>query len=221
MVAFLSLLSLISFILRLLCVPGTTKIPLIRCKDHLRPYQGSLASPEGCQRAVCVEVDLAHCVYWHSSLCWITVPAPTARKGKGLFSLGVINAIWRLQSTGVQIVLREGHRSLCEMSKQEGVTVVSNTVRRLICSIIQHNSLSLSFNLPSRKGSLIPLPWEEKQKFSVGWDDDTSRHVSSWFTCLSVGITFSREACSPLPSVCLQICCPFRDGSHKSRLEVM
>lgn len=62
---------------------------------------------------------------------------PTARKGKGLFSLGDINAIWRLQSPGVQIVLREGHR----MSKQEGVTVVSDTVGRLVCSIIQHKSV--------------------------------------------------------------------------------
>lgn len=48
--------------------------------ELLRSHQCSLASPEGCQRAVCVKVDLAHRVCWHSSLCRVTVPDPQPGK---------------------------------------------------------------------------------------------------------------------------------------------
>lgn len=65
----------------------------------------------------------------------------------------------RGQSTGVQNVLREGHRSLFGMSKQEQVTVVRGRVGRLMFSITQHNSLSLRFDLPSvGRGESDPSP---------------------------------------------------------------
>lgn len=145
---------------------------------------------------------------------------PTARKGKGLFSLGDINAIWRLQSPGVQIVLREGHR----MSKQEGVTVVSDTVGRLVCSIIQHNSLSLRFNLPSVERGVwslfSPMRREAEGLRRLGWwHQQMSLQLVHLFKC-GHRLLQGRSA-SPLPSVCLQICCPFREGRNKSRLEEM
>lgn len=113
-------------------VPGTTKIQLIRHQGALETPSvlsgTSRRVPKGClcQGGPDPPCSLTQWLVLSPSAC------PTARKGKGLFSLGDINAVWRLQSTGVHSVLREGQRSLFGMLKQEGVTVVSNTVGRLI-----------------------------------------------------------------------------------------
>lgn len=49
-------------------------------------------------------------------------------------------------------MLREGHRRLSGMPKQEHANVMSDTVGKIVFSVIPHNSLSLRFSLPGIEG---------------------------------------------------------------------
>lgn len=190
--------------------------------ELLRSHQCSLASPEGCQRAVCVKVDLAHHVCWHSSLCRVTVPDP---------------------QPGKEFVFIRGHQCCLEVTEYWGAEHAEggslkpswNVEAGTSCCCQWYSWKADVFNITAqqsilkvespkyKKGSLIPLLSHEnrsKRLQEAGMTTQAGECPASSLVKVWHHLLQGRPA-GPLLSVCLQISCPFRERSNKSRLEEM
>lgn len=136
-VACLSFLGLISFILRLPHAFLALRRDLAAGIKHTCDHIGALWHCQKGVKGLLVSRGIWPTLFIRTVASAESESASQPGKRKGLFSLGDINAIWWLKITGAQSMLREALGRLSGTPKQEYFGVMNDTVGRMRFSVIQ------------------------------------------------------------------------------------